>query len=499
MKHLLVAFIIISFSLGINNPVQAAKKETIHSEIIYNLLVDRFNNGDPAAGEQVNLDDPLAYHGGDLQGVTDKLGTLKELGYTTIVLSPIMENAPGGYHGYWVEDFYKVDDQFGTMADLKNLVKEAHERDIKVVMEFVTNYVSATNPITEDSSKSDWLKENNNVQSYQWLDQAVVLDQSNPEVQEFIMDAADYWIEEANIDGYKFHAADYTNELFLKELTAHINEQNPNFYMLGDILNSEEYTGNIKENTQIDMVENHPLYQPITGTFASAGEPVSTLYDAWVDSGKSEDLTYLDNKYTERFTQKLLKNGRNPLTTWKLALTYLYTAPGTPMIYQGSEIPMGGGAFPDSQEMVQFNSGDEDLSEFINRVAALRSQFPALQKGDYELLGSSGAMSLMKRSYKGETVYIAINNDTESQAVSIDGINSNLQLKGLLGDNLVRENEKGEFKIGLARETAEVYIEQNDTGLNWTFIGTVIGIFLLFVLAVILLSRKQKKREEAEA
>ncbi|MGP4106642.1 alpha-amylase family glycosyl hydrolase [Virgibacillus sp. L01] len=499
MKHLLVTLIIISFSLGITTPAEAAEKETIHSEIIYNLLVDRFNNGDPSAGEQVNLDDPLAYHGGDLQGVTAKLGSLKESGYTTIVLSPIMENAPGGYHGYWIEDFYKVDDQFGTMEELKELVKEAHELDMKVVMEFVTNYVSSTHSMTEDPSKSGWLKENNNVQSYQWLDKTAVLDQSNPEVQEFLIDAADYWIEEANIDGYKFHAADYTNKSFLKELTAHINEQNPNFYMLGDILNVEDYTGNIKEDTQIDMVENHSLYQPMTETFANAGEPVSPLYDAWVDSGKSENLTYLDNKYTERFTQKLLKNGRNPLTTWKLALTYLYTAPGTPMIYQGSEIPMSGGEFPDSQQMVQFNSGNEDLKKFINRIAALRSQFPVLQKGDYELLDSSGAMSLMKRSYQGETVYIAINNDTESQAISIDGIDSNIQLKGLLGDNLVRENEKGEFKIGLARETAEVYIEQNNTGLNWTFIGTVIGIFLLFVLGVILLSSKQKKREETEA
>ncbi len=499
MKQLLATLIIIFSSFGLANPAQAAEKQTIHSEIIYNLLVDRFNNGDPSTGEQINLDDPLAYHGGDLQGVTDKLGSLKELGYTTIVLSPIMENAPGGYHGYWIEDFYKVDDQFGTMEDLKKLVKEAHDLNIKVVMEFVTNYVSPTHFMTGDSSKSDWLKENNNVQSYQWLDQAAVLDQSNPEVQEFLIDAADYWIEEANIDGYKFHAADYTNESFLKKLTAHISEQNPNFYMLGDILNTEDYTGNIKEDTQINIVENHSLYRPMAETFASAGEPVSSLYDAWVDSGKSENLTYLDNKYTERFTQKLLKNGRNPLTAWKLALTYLYTVPGTPMIYQGSEIPMSGGKFPDSQQMVQFNSGNEDLKKFVNRIGALRSQFPALQKGDYELLGSSGAMSLMKRSYQGETVYIAINNDTESQAISIDGIDSNTQLKGLLGDNLVRENEKGEFKIGLARETAEVYVEQNDTGLNWIFIGSVIGIFLLFVLGVILLSRKQKKREDAEA
>src|SRR5699024_5059278 len=133
---------------------------------------------------------------------------------------------------------------------------------------------------------------------------------------------------------------------------------------------------------------------------------------------------------TKRFTQKFLENGRDKLTAWKLALTYLYTAPGTPMIYQGSEIPMSGAGFPANQKLVEWNISDEDLQKFINRIAALRSQFPALQYGDYKLVDSSGAMSLFKRSYEGESVYIAINNDTESQAVSIDGIESGKRLNG---------------------------------------------------------------------
>lgn len=497
MKRLYI-FMVIFFSVGIINPVSAAEKETIHSQIIYNVLVDRFNNGDPSLSKQVDLDNPLGYHGGDLQGITDKLGSLKELGYTTLVLSPIMENAPDGYHGYWVEDFYKVDEQYGSMDDLKKLVEEAHQRDMKIVLEFVTNYVSLTHPITQDPSKSDWLKETNNVESYQWLDKVAVLDQSNPKVQTFLTEVAEFWIKEANIDGYKFHAADQANGSFLKQLTAQINKQKPNFFMLADILNAREYTSDIKENTEIDAVENNTLFGPMRNVFANAGTPVSAIYDSWVENGKQEGLNYLDNKYTERFTQKLLKNGQNPFTTWKLALTFLYTAPGTPTIYQGSEIPMSGGPFPDSQKMVQFNSGDEELKKFINRIAALRSQFPALQKGDYELLGSSGSMSLFKRSYEGESVYVAINNDEQSQSISIDEIESGMQLKGLLGDNLVRENEKGEFKVGLARETSEVYIVEKDNGLNWTFIGMIVGIFVIFFVSVMILSRKQKKRE-AEA
>ncbi len=173
-------------------------------------------------------------------------------------------------------------------------------------------------------------------------------------------------------------------------------------------------------------------------------------------------------------------------------MTYLYTAPGAPMILQGSEIPMAGKDFPDIQRMVTWNSSDEDLQKFAGRIAALRTEFPALQRGDYELAGSDGAMSVFRRSYQGETVFIAINNDTHSRSVTVDGVSDGKQLKGLLGDNLVRTGEDGKFRIGLDRETAEVYVVQNNSGLNWTIIGPIVGVFLIFIAGIIYLSRKQK-------
>lgn len=495
MKRLLFIPMIFSLSLVMTNVVVAAEEETIHSEIFYNILVDRFSNMDGSQTKQVDLEDPYAYHGGDLKGITKKLDFLSGLGYTSIVLSPIMANAPDGYHGYWIEDYYKVDEQFGTMKDLKKLVKEAHKLDMKVILEFVPNYVSQTHPILKDDSKKDWIKDENHVKSSQWLDQVAVLNQSNPEVQAFLTDVADYWIEKANIDGYEFHAAEQTNKTFLKELTAHINKKYPDFYMIADILNPEDYTGSLKKNTHIQLVENNTLYEPMTSVFSKAGKKVSTIYESWVENGKKKGLNYVDNKYTERFTRKATDNGRSALTTWKLMLTYLYTAPGVPMIYQGSEIPMGGGEFPANQRLVQFNSGQQDLKDYIVQMAALRSKFPALQKGDYELLGSRGAMSVFKRSYEGESIYIAINNDVETRSVSIDGIDTDKMLKGLIHDNLVRDNEQGEFRIGLERETAEIYVVQEDKGLNWVFISMVLGIFIVFIAMIIYLSRKQRKRE----
>ncbi|TMN23074.1 alpha-amylase family glycosyl hydrolase [Lentibacillus cibarius] len=494
MKRIVVLLAAVIFVV-IASPVSAEEKETVNDEIFYNILVDRFNNGDQSRQAQIDLDDPRAYHGGDLQGIIDKLGHFEELGYTTLTLSPIMDNAPDGYHGYWVENFRKVDPQYGTMADLKKLVEKAHNRDIKVVLEFVTNYVSNTHPMLDNPNKSDWVHKTNPEASQQWLDQTKRVNQTNPEVQTFLEETADFWIKEANIDGYLFHAADKANKDFLQQLSTHINKQDPSFFQLASILEPANYDGWLSDIETLDAVEDHTLQPSMVETLADPGAPVEAIYDTWTENGKKQGLNYLDSKQTERFTTKLLKNGRNPLTTWKLALTYLYTAPGAPMIWQGSEIPMGGESLSDNHRFVQWNSADDDLKKFAGRIAALRSEFPALQHGDYELAGSDGSMSVFKRSFEGETVFIAINNDTHSRSIIVDDISNDKQLKGLLGDNLVRANDNGKFRIGLARETAEVYVIQNDTGLNWLLIVPIAGIFIIFIAGIFYINRKNKKQE----
>src|SRR5699024_7807451 len=103
-------------------------------------------------------------------------------------------------------------------------------------------------------------------------------------------------------------------------------------------------------------------------------------------------------------------------------------------------------------------------------------------------------MNVYKRTHNDETLYVAINNGSESQSVTVTGIDSGMQLNGLLGDNLVRETKEGEFKIGIPRETAEVYTVEEDTGINWLFIGFILSVMGVFIIAVIYLSRKQKKR-----
>lgn len=168
------------------------------------------------------------------------------------------------------------------------------------------------------------------------------------------------------------------------------------------------------------------------------------------------------------------------------------------MIFQGSEIPMYGEDAVAAQNLVQFNSGDSDLQEFFHKISSLRSQFRALQYGDFELVDTSNAMSVFRRSYEGDTLYIAINNSSTSQDITVSGIEPGMQLRGYLEDNLVRADDNGDYRIGLPRESVEVFHLQPDKGLNWGFISFIFGTLLLFIVGVIYLSRKQKKREAEE-
>ncbi|MDY0407861.1 alpha-amylase family glycosyl hydrolase [Paracerasibacillus soli] len=83
------------------------------------------------------------------------------MGFTTISLSPIMANAAKGYHGYWIEDYFRVEEELGTMQDLQHLVSEAHKREMKVVVEFVPGFVAKTSPLV--SEKAAWMDTANNL------------------------------------------------------------------------------------------------------------------------------------------------------------------------------------------------------------------------------------------------------------------------------------------------------------------------------------------------
>lgn len=485
---------IIPSSVVAENTVMADRD--FQDEIIYDILIDRYNNGNQKLNEQIDIDDPLTYSGGDIYGVDMKLDSVLTAGFTMINLSPIMENAKRGYHGYWIEDFYEVEAQFGTLDDFNKMVTNAHKRDIKVSLDLVTNYVAKSSPLVEDPAKESWFKENTvtPTPATEWLEEVYVLDQDNPEVQDYLIDVAKYWMTETEIDGYTLHAADQMSPQFIERLISEIKEINPDFHLMASTLHQATDVEYLYDY-DFDAIENWEMAASLNDVFTQVNEPVSKLYEETEAVDHSRDLILVDNQNTSRFSNSFTEKGRNAVTTWKLALAYMYLTPGVPIIYQGSEVPMYGPGFPEIQNLVDFSIANPDLEAAFNQAAAIRKEFPSIVHGDMEQVAVEEGMSVFKHSLEDETVYVVINNDERSRYAPIKGIPEDMQLRGLLYDDTVRAQDNGDYVVGVDRESADIFVVQEDSGFTWRLILFAGGVFALFVIAVIVLSRKQKKRE----
>lgn len=501
MKRVTLFFVVI-LSFVVILPKVNAQELNLQDEIVYHIIIDRFNNGDQSLNKHINVDDPYDYHGGDFTGITKRLDHLENLGFTTIILSPIVANAPSGFHGYWVEDFYQLNENFGSLEALKELISEAHKRGMKVVVEFVTNYVAKSNPLLTDEETKDWFHEHvlmpdHEDESLFWLEEVAQFDQEREDVQEYLMSVAEFWMEEIDIDGFSLHAADQADISFTERFTSFVKEKDPNFYLFANVLDPTSDISVLQSLDTIDAVENHALYEAISNTFEKVGPTLDELYETWTNLTHPKDFLFTETKQSARFANRAIVNDRTPLTAWKLALTYLYTTPGIPYMYQGNELQMLGLEFPETQQMMRFNSTDPDLEEFHEKLSLMRQEIPALTLGDYAKVATSGGLTVFQRSYEQETVYIAINNDEVMQDVRLDNISPDKQLRGLFNDEIIRSNqEEGEFIVTLPRESVEIYIVQDNFGINWYYIGFVVLVFVIFFVTIIYLSRKQKLREK---
>lgn len=500
--------LLIPFLLFYAFPVEAVEKEerTWQDEVIYFIMVDRFNNGDQKNDLDADPDDPRAYHGGDLQGITDKLDYLKGLGATALWLTPIVDNEDNGYHGYWTKDFYKVDEHFGTMEDLQNLVKEAHKRDIKIILDLVVNHTGYQHPWLNDPEKQDWFHERKDITNFDnqdevengWLAGLPDLAQENDEVREYLLDVATYWIKEADIDGYRLDTVKHVPKSFWEDFSKEVKSVKQDFFLIGEVWhNDPRYVASYNQ-AGIDALVDYPFFNDAVRIFREPDTKMEAMYNVWKRNQAYYEDPYLlgnfiDNHDNVRFVREAKLKKENPETRLKLALTYLYTAPGIPILYQGTEIAMDGGPDPDNRRMMNFRSNTEFV-DFVKELGQARHDFPSLRRGDFELLYSEGGMAVFKRTYQDETTVIAVNNTSKTQAVVLptEDLAEGKQLRGLLEEDLVKETEKG-YELIIDREKANLYILEEKTGLNLPFITMLTVVYGAFVLFVIYIIRRRKK------
>lgn len=510
MKKRVFTLILIPFLLFYAFPVGAVEKEERkwQDETIYFLMVDRFNNGDSKNDFNVNAKDPRAYHGGDFQGIIDKLDYLKDMGFTTIWLTPIFDNADKGYHGYWITDFYNTDEHFGSIKTFKKLVNEAHKRDMKIVLDFVANHVAPSHPWVTDPTKESWFHEKKGITNWEnqndlengWIYDLPDLAQENPVVEKYLLDVAQWWITETDIDGYRLDTVKHVPVTFWEKFAKRVKETKKDFYILGEVwANDPNYIAKY-DKAGIDGFVDYPLHENLRTAFAKPDQTLDWLFSNWERNKVIYENPYLmgtfiDNHDMPRFTQDIAKNNQNPGTRWKLALTYMYTTPGIPIVYYGSEIALNGGADPDNRKQMNFNT-DKELIDSITKIGELRQQLPSLTRGTMEVLYKDKGMAVYKRVYKDEVSVVAINNTSKSQHITLTkkDIEPGKELRGLLANDLIRsKNDK--YELIIDREEAEVYVLAQKTGLNYKLITAWGIVYALFIAFIFLIWKGSKKKQ----
>jgi glycosidase len=505
---LLFSIILFAFSTV---PANAAVKKTDRKwqdESIYYITVDRFNDGDSKNAPDVDSKNPLAYNGGDFQGIIDKLDYIKDMGFTAIDLTPIFDNAEKSYDGYSIQSFYKTDEHFGSIHTFKKLVKEAHKRQIKVMIDFVANSVAPTHPWVNDPAKQNWFhpkkegnvsSDNQQVLEKSWIDGQPDLNQENPEVTTYLIDAAEWWIKETNIDGYRLTAANFVPPAFWTSFSKAIKSVKKGFYLLGDMQTDDPNVVNLYKSTGIDGFTDTRLNMDLRKGFATTDLSLNHLFSD-VEKTKQNAPnpylmgTFLDDTQSTRFTKDIVSNKEYPGSRWEMALTYLYTTPGIPVIYYGSEIALNGGKAPDNQRQMNFRAS-KDLIDYITKLGQLRGQLPSLTRGTFEKLYEKNGMIVYKRVYQNETSVIAINNTSKSQQVTLSSqkLEDGKELRGLLNGDVAKSIQH-QYKIILDRDNAEIYVLADKSGINLPLTVAITAVYIAFFIFLYFLFKRRKQK-----
>ena len=498
-------------------------------DVIYLLMPDRFADGDPTNNDPVkskgifDRSKPRSYHGGDLQGVIDRLPYLKSLGVTAIWTTPIYDNndkpdtkevydgAPytTGYHGYGATDFYSVDEHFGDLAKLRELVRKAHLAGFVMIQDEVVNHTGPYHVWADDPPTPTWFNGtvkdhiSNNWQkwtamnpraSYQtqrsnmegWFVNILPdLNQKDTEVEKYFIQNSLWWIAQTGYDAIRMDTLPHVPRSFWAKWAAAVHREYPKVNILGELFDGDPallsyfqkgHRGNDGLDTQIDTLFDYPLYYAVRDAFAH-GKPIrgisQVLAHDWLYPKPDVLTSFLGNHDVSRF---MAEPGAS-VEGLKLAEAFIMTTRGTPILYYGDEFAMRGGSDPDNRK--DFPGGfpgdtknaftpagrsaeENDVWNFTAKLGQLRKDLEPLRRGSsLDLLDEEQQLSFARVTLKG-AVIVVFNNDTKPANVSFDismikVISPNVTLTdqlGKLGDVKVTN---GSVKFSMPARTAAIF------------------------------------------
>jgi alpha-amylase len=420
-------------------------------EVLYFVLLDRFADGDTSNNFKVQRGNPGGYHGGDLKGLTQQLDELSDLGVTALWINPVQKQmanpmyaqAPGklgipefqhfGFHGYWIEDFEAIEPHFGSVADLKQLVDEAHKRGIKVLLDVVYNHSGYNSKYSERKTADgvSWMRAaegNCEVDPIKCRVGGLPDFKTElPEVREYLLHANINLAKQTGLDGFRLDTYKHVESDFWQEHRKRTRaEISPDFFLLA------EYWGGTASSLDPFFVRDEVdsgfdfSFKGSCESFAN-GRGRAVAFASYLAKRHSIRKGYQVAHYMSTHDEPMaLANLGGDKGKFRLCVAVQMTSIGIPVIYYGEEVGRGGSEWPTNRNDMPWGdrevypghgvARDESLRDFYKSLLRVRQQHPALTRGNYTLLSAPQEKLVAYQradSESGDHVIVVANRDPD--------------------------------------------------------------------------------------
>lgn len=413
---------------------------------------------------------------------------IKEIGCNALYIGPLFESVG---HGYETTDYKKLDSRLGTNKDLTNFVAECHKEGIRVILDGVFNHTGRDFFAFQDIKKNrenspyrDWYcnvnfggnNEYNDGFSYEnWggYNLLAKLNPHNPAVKEHICDAIRFWVSEFDIDGIRLDAADVLDFNYMQTLRQVANEVKPDFWLMGEVIHGD-YSRWVNEGT-LHSVTNYTLHKALYSghndhNYFEIAHTVKRLYEMGGNRPDGLKLyNFTDNHDVERIYTKL-----NNKQHFFPAHILMYTLPGVPSIYYGSEFGIEGKKEQYSDDSLRPALKYEDYKDavntnnytkFISALGKIRQNTKELSYGDYKELSLTNGQYAFSRTYNGHSVIVTVNNYDNDTTMNLPAGNATEYVGALSGTKVTANG--GSISVNVKANFGEIWIPadiaNNDT------------------------------------
>jgi len=494
-------------------------------DVVYLIMPDRFADGDPSNDDPprsrglYDRSRPRYYHGGDLQGIIDRLPYLKDLGVTAIWTTPVYDNvdhlnererydgaAITDYHGYGAVDFYAVDEHLGDLAKYRELVEAAHGLGLKVIQDQVANHTGPYHPWVADPPTPKWFHgsaESHPKNVWQtwtiadphatpdiqretldgwFIDILPDLSQDDPDVSRYLIQNALWWVGMTGLDAIRQDTLPYVPRRFWSEWSGALHREYPKLTLLGEMFDGDPALvsffqgGAVRDgiDTGIDTLFDFPSFYPIRRAFAE-GKPLRELSVMLGHDRLYPDASVLVTLSGLHDTGRFMNEPGATVAGRQLADTFLLTARGTPLVYYGDEIALRGGGDPDNRRDFPggfpgdardaFTTGGrtaEEAAVFDNlrRLAWLRAELAPLRRGRMVTLAVTEQAWAYARVVGDQAVVVVLNYARDSVALDIPTVGAGWTADRSVEDRLGGRGgrvEGGRLRVTLGSRSAAIY------------------------------------------